>query len=181
MMRPFALIAMLFATGCDTAGFSDAYMALDSAGKRQREYFFTDTENIYCVGKLASGVDDLTVSGTLRAQQIYDRRSGEPIDVDYYLGTEDQAPGAGEDITVSFLLEHDQSNDPYPAGKFVCELSLDGEVVERLPFEIKFPACPEAPVVSGAVCEGFVLQGARCPGALSDDCTCEDDGVWSCR
>ena len=181
MTRGCVLAALLLTTACDTAGFSDAYMALDSAGKREREHFFTDTEDIYCVGKLASGVDDLTVSATLRAQQIYSPKSGKPIDVDFYLGMEDQAPGAGKDITVSFLWERDEADQPYLAGKFLCELALDGEVVERLPFEIQFPACPEAPIFSGAVCVGFVLEGARCLGALSDSCTCEQDGVWSCR
>jgi hypothetical protein len=182
-MRHHLVLAavLLTSVGCDTAGFSDAYMSLDSAGKRRREHFFTDTENIYCFGKLASGVDDLTVSGTLRAEQIYDPRNGTPVDVDFYLGTEDQAPGAGKDITVAFLLEHDESDEPYTAGKFVCELGLDGEVVERLPFEIEFPTCPEAPIFTGAVCAGFVLQGAQCQGALADTCTCQEDGVWSCR
>ena len=172
-------VLLLTTASCDTAGFSEAYMSLDSAGRREREYFFTDTENIYCFGKLASGVDDLTVSGALRARQIYDPRSGTATDVDFYLGMEDQAPGAGEDISVSFLLER-ESEEPYPAGKFVCELALDGEVVESLPFEIRIPACPEAPIFSGAVCEGFVLQGARCAGALAGQCTCQEDGVWSC-
>jgi len=171
----------LLATACDTSGFRDAYMALDSAGQRKREKFFTDTENVYCVGKLASGVDDLTVSAVLRAEQLYDPHSGDPIEVDYYLGVKDQAPGKGKDITVSFLLERNQADDPYPAGKFSCELQLDGEVKERLPFEIAFPDCPEAPIVTGAACAGFVLEGSRCPGALADACLCGADGVWQCH
>jgi hypothetical protein len=173
--------SLLLTTACDTSGFRDAYMALDSEGNRERTRFFTDTENIYCVGKLASGVDDLTVSATLRAEQMYSPRDGKPYDVDYYLGVEDEAPGKGKDITVAFLLEHPNSDAPYPAGRFVCELALDGEVAERLPFEIAFPDCPEAPIVSGALCAGFVVEGARCTGALSTPCTCGSDGVWSCR
>lgn len=172
---------LLLSSGCDTAGFSDAYMSLDAAGRRHRSQFFTDTEDIYCVGKLASGVEDLTVSATLRATQLYDGRSGKPIDVDQYLGIEDQAPGTGSDITVSFLLERSDNDAPYPAGKFVCELALDGEVRERLPFEVAFPPCPEAPIVSGAACAGFVLEGSRCPGVSNQDCTCKSEGVWSCR
>ena len=174
-------VLLLLTAGCDTAGFSDAYMALDSSGKRKRDHFFTDTEDIYCVGKMASGVEDLTVSASLRATQIYDRRGGKPIDVDYYLGVEDLAPGAGSDITVSFKLERTDSDAPYLAGKFVCELAIDGEVRERVPFDVRFPECPEAPIVNDALCGGFVLEGARCGGALNDDCTCRQDGVWSCR
>lgn len=181
MRRSWLGGALLLTSACDTSGFRDAYMSLDSAGNRERTQFFTDTENIYCIGKLASGVDDLTVSATLRAEQIYDPHGGKPIDVDYYLGVEDTAPGKGKDITVAFLWEHPESDEPYPAGKFVCELSLDGEVAERLPFEIAFPACPEAPIASGGLCAGFVLESARCTGALGTPCTCGSDGVWSCR
>ena len=176
-----AALLTLSIAGCDTAGFKDAYMSLDSAGNRQRDGFFTDTEAIYCVGKLVSGVDDITVSAVLRAEQLYDSRTGEPSPVSFYLGTEDQAPGAGEDIIVSFQLERDEADAPYPAGKFVCELALDGRVEERLPFEIAYPTCPEAPIVTGATCRGFVLEGASCPGAFGDDCACTDQGLWQCR
>lgn len=172
---------LLLTAGCDTAGFSDAYMSLDSSGKRKREHFFTDTEDIYCVAKVASGVEDVTVSGSLRATRIYDPRGGKPMAVDYYLGVEDLAPGAGSDITVSFKLAREDSDAPYLAGEFVCELAIDGEVRERVPFDVAFPDCPEAPIVNGALCGGFVLEGARCVGALKEDCICKEDGVWSCR
>jgi len=172
---------VLLATACDTSGFSDAYLALDSSGKRHRDYFYTDTEAIYCIGKLASGVDDLTVSVTIRAEEIDDPKTGAAQRVDYYLGTEDVAPGAGKDLVVSFKLEKEEEDEPYPAGKFVCELSLDGELAERVPFEIRFPNCPEAPIVDGMLCGGFVLEGARCDGAFSMPCTCGSDGVWQCR
>lgn len=174
------LAVLLLATGCDTAGFRDAYMSLDSAGKRKREHFFTDTEKIFCIAKLASGVDDVTVSATLRAQELYDPRDGHAHDVDYRLAISDAAPGKGEDITVSFELEHADSDDPYVAGKFVCELAIDGEIKELLPFEVAFPDCPEAPIVSGGICAGFVLEGARCTGAFSTPCVCGTDGYWSC-
>ena len=180
MLRCLSYALLLTTLGCDTAGFSDAYMSLDPSGRREREHFYTDTESIYCFGKLASGVEDLTVSATVRAQRLYDPVSGEPREADLFLGTEDMAPGAGEEIEISFLLEH-EPDAPYPAGEFVCELALDGELVESLPFQIRFPACPEAPVFTGSVCAGFVLPGARCPGALSGSCTCQSDGVWSCR
>jgi hypothetical protein len=181
MSRLRVALLVLFATGCETSGFSDAYMALDSSGKREREYFFTDTEEIYCVGKLASGVDDLTVSVAIRAEQIYDPKTGAAQRVDYYLGTEDQAPGAGQNLIVSFKLEKSDTDAPYPAGRFVCEFSLDGELKERLPFEVRFPSCPEAPIVDGTICGGFVLEGARCNSAFSMPCTCGSDGVWQCR
>jgi hypothetical protein len=181
-MRAGLLSALLLLTaGCDTAGFSDAFMALDSSGNRKREHFFTDTESIFCIGKLASGVNDLTVTGTLRAEQLYDLRDGSPRNVNFYLGRDEEAPGAGTDIIVSYEMLHPDPDSPYPAGRFVCELSLDGKVEERVPFEINYPACPDAPIVDGGICAGFVLAGARCAGALDNDCVCESDGTWSCQ
>lgn len=172
---------LLSLTGCDTAGFRDAYMALDSSGDRERERFFTDTEGIFCIAKLASGVDDVTVNAALRATQLYDARGGKPTDVDYYLGVSEEAPGKGEDITVSFELERPEPEAPYAAGRFVCELSIDGELRERIPFEVAFPDCPVAPIFSGGACAGFVREGARCRGALATTCECGEDGLWSCE
>jgi hypothetical protein len=155
-------------------------MALDSDGNRRRERFFTDTEQIFCVAKLASGVDDLTVTAAVHAEELLDPRDGRPLAVDYYLGFEDNAPGAGEDITVSFELERDQADQPYPAGRFRCELSLDDELQESLPFAVDF-ACPQAPLFTGQVCAGFVLEGTRCPAAaFEQECACGSDGAWSC-
>jgi hypothetical protein len=180
MSRAWLGALLLLVMGCDTAGFKDAYMSLDSAGKREREHFYTDTDKIYCIGKFVSGVEDVTVSATLRAQQLYDARDGHAYDVDYRLAISDEAPGKGEDIIVSFELERPESDAPYAAGKFVCELAIDGEIKERLPFEVQFPGCPEAPIYGGGFCAGFVLEGARCTGALSTPCVCGSDGLWSC-
>lgn len=172
---------LLLTTGCETSGFRDAYLSLDSAGKRERERFFTDTEGIFCIGKMASGVEDVTVRARLRAEQIYDPRTGRAVDVDYDLGLSEVAPGKGEDITVSFEFERPDADAPFTAGRFVCELSLDGELQERLPFEVSFPDCPAAPLYSGAACAGFVLPGSRCDGALGAPCVCRDNGSWSCE
>jgi hypothetical protein len=175
------LAALLFATaGCDTSGFRDAYMALDSEGNRERERFFTDTEAIFCIAKMASGVDDVTVRARLLATTIYDPRDGTPKDVDHELAISEEAPGRGEDITVSFELKRDGTDAPYVAGRFVCELAIDGKVEERVKFEVALPDCPEAPIFSRGVCAGFVLEGARCAGALGGECECTE-GLWSCK
>jgi hypothetical protein len=176
-----ALVLLVCALGgCDTAGFRDAYMSLDAEGKRERERFFTDTEAIYCIGKMASGVDDVTVTASVRAQQLYDPRDGSAIEVDFQVGAKDIAPGAGEDITVGFLLERENDDAPYDAGKFVCELAIDGEVRERLPFEVAFPDCPEAPIITGTACAGFVLDGTRCPNPFGQPCLCSGERGWQC-
>jgi hypothetical protein len=177
-----ALLLLVCALGgCDTAGFRDAYMSLDADGNRERQRFFTDTEAIYCIGKLASGVDDLTVTASIRAQQLYSPHDGSASKVDFQVGAKDIAPGAGEDITVAFELERENDDAPYGAGKFVCELAIDGEVRERLPFEVAFPRCPEAPISVGTACAGFVLEGARCPNPLGHPCTCGGEQGWQCQ
>lgn len=180
MKRGWLAGLLLLVTGCDTSGIRDAYMALDSEGNRERERFFTDTESIFCIAKMASGVDDVTVSARLLAEQIYDPRDGRAIDVDYELAISEEAPGRGEDITVSFELKRDEADAPYAAGRFVCELALDGEVKERLPYEVAFPDCPEAPIFTRGICLGFVIEGSRCDGALGGSCVCGEDGHWSC-
>jgi hypothetical protein len=155
-------------------------MALDSGGKRERERFFTDTEGIFCIAKMASGVDDVTVNARLLAEQLYDSRDGRATNVDYELAVSEEAPGKGKDIMVSFEWKRLDPDEPYAAGRFVCELSLDGEVQERVPFEVALPACPAAPIFSGRICAGFVLDGSRCPGALGVPCVCDSEGLWSC-
>jgi hypothetical protein len=179
-MRALLLGLLAILTSCDSWGIREAYMALDSEGSRRRERFFTDTEEIFCIARMASGVEDLTLTATLRAQQVFDPRDGGAIDVDWYLAFEDEAPGAAEDVTVSIELERDDSDVPYLAGNFTCELSLQGELQEIVPFTVDF-ACPQAPITSGAPCAGFVIEGTTCPGAFQEICDCGSDGVWSCQ
>ena len=90
--------------GCETAGFKRAYMALDSAGDRKRERFFTDTEQIFCVGELASGRADVTVTAKLVAHEL-GSTDGSAAAGDVTLATEELAPGKGEDLRVSFEWE----------------------------------------------------------------------------
>lgn len=164
---------------CETAGFKRSYMALDSNGERKRDVFYTDTEAIYCVVEMASGRADVTVTAQLRATALYIPPRGNPVDVDIVLAADEEAPGAGDDITLSFEWERD-GDEPYPAGSFVCEVFLDGVLEAQLPFEVRYPDCPVAPIWDGLVCEGFVLPGAKCAGAVSPDiCRCES-GEWRC-
>lgn len=174
-------VALLALSSCRSAGIKRAYMSLDSDGSRKRDVFFTDTENIFCVAEIANGRKDLTVGGAWRSTSFYSPIDGTPRQANAVLGIGEEAPGAGEDVKVFFRLEL-PDDTPYPAGTFVCDLSLDGEVEESLDFEIRFPACPAAPLVSGLVCRDFVVDGSTCPGALSGTtCTCTDSGIWECN
>jgi hypothetical protein len=178
--RGAMLLMFLTLAGCKTAGFKETFMALDGSGNRRREHFFVDTEEIHCVGKLASGVNDVTVTGVLRATQLWDPQAREMRKVDAVLATEELAPGAGKDLVIAFKLEPPSDGGPYRAGEYTCELSIDGEVEASVPFDIAFPECPAAPVSSGALCEGFVLPGSRCPSSTKTECVCAESGNWEC-
>jgi hypothetical protein len=173
------LLCLSFA-GCKTAGFKETFMSLDSSGDRRREHFFVDTEEIHCIGKMVSGVSDVTVTGVVRASQLWDPRTKTMRKVDAFLATEEVAPGAGKDIVVDFKLKPRTEGEPYEAGVYTCELSIDGEVEASVPFDVAFPACPAAPIFGGERCEGFVLPGSACPSAVKTDCVCAASGTWEC-
>jgi hypothetical protein len=178
---PAALLALSL-LACDTAGFKDSYVALDAQGNRKRDVFFTDTESIFCVAEMASGVDDVTVVAKLRARALYDEFTGEPHELDTIAGAEEQAPGAGTDITVSFLIEKPEGIEFYPAGWFVCELYLDGKLESSLDFEVRYPKCPFEPVQAEKPCAGVVLFGSKCPSPDGLTCRCQPEpGVWECE
>jgi hypothetical protein len=167
--------------GCDSAGFKRAYMALDPGGDRRRERFYTDTEAIYCVVEMASGRDDVTVSARVRAHELFLPPNGESVPVDLVIGVGEEAPGRGDDLLVSFRLEKDAPSEPYLAGRYSCDLYLDGDFEESVAFDIVYPACPVPPAVDGTVCEGYFLPGATCPGVASgSSCVCDTAGTWLC-
>jgi hypothetical protein len=168
--------------GCDTVGVKDAYTALDGRGDRKRDVFYTDTKAIYCVLEMASGVADVTVTARLRANALYDERTGEAHAVDTIVGIEEQAPGAGENQVVSFRIQKPQGLDVYPAGDFTCELLIDGELEAELDFEVQYPDCPFLPIEAQSSCAQVVLRGVECPAPFGGACVCEPDaGVWECE
>lgn len=177
----WGLLLCLGLGACKTSGFKETFMALDSSGNRRREHFFVDTEEIHCIGKMASGVADVTVSGALRAQRLWDPESATFRDVDALVATDELAPGAGKDLLVDFKLKPAEDQAPYRAGNYTCELSIDGELEAVVPFDISFPACPVAPVVAGGLCQGFVAPGASCPSSIGRRCVCGDSGDWECQ
>jgi hypothetical protein len=173
--------ALCLLASCRSAGIKRAYMSLDSDGKRQRDVFYTDSDGIFCVAEVASGRDDVTIEATLRQTAEYSSLNGALIPTSHFLARSEEAPGAGDDIKVSFQLELENDDQPFPAGRFACDLALDGDREESLDFEIRFPACPAAPLVTGLACAGFVLPGATCPGAVTGTlCTCAGSGAWEC-
>jgi hypothetical protein len=177
-----ALSTGLGALGCNTSGFKDAYMALDGAGNRKRDVFYTDSEQIYCVAELASGVADVTVTARLRVWALYDPSTALPLEFPGdIVGAEEQAPGSGADISASFPIEKPEGADFYPAGKFTCELSLNDELEASLDYEIRYRDCPFMPIEPETTCAGLVLLGNQCPGPFGATCICTPEtGTWTC-
>ena len=168
--------------GCKSVGIKDTYAALDAQGERKRSVFHTDTPAIYCVMEMASGVEDVTVVARLRANALYDRLTGDRVRVGTIVGAEEQAPGIGEDIAISFLIKKPMGFDFYPAGDFSCEFLIDGELEATVDFEVRFPSCPFAPIETGTSCAGLVLLESECPGPIGDTCVCTgDEASWQCE
>jgi hypothetical protein len=160
-------------------------MSLDASGDRHRTAFDTQTKNIYCIGELASGRADITVSARIRAPLLLDRASGQMVAADLTMGVGEMAPGKGEHTIVSFEFRRPADSgsmtQPYIPGSYVCELSIDGHLEDAVPFQIAYAPCPKEPPLSGAPCAGWVRPGADCQGISPRiACHCGDEGVWSC-
>ncbi len=121
-----ALFVALTSVACDSAGFKRGYMALDSEGARARR-LYTDSEGIFCVVEMASGREDVTVKAELHAQAFYVPPDGHAEEASVFIAAEEEAPGAGEELTVSFEWVRD-ADEPYPAGVYECRLFLEDEL-----------------------------------------------------
>ncbi|HTU62746.1 MAG TPA: hypothetical protein VMF89_29995 [Polyangiales bacterium] len=177
-------IALLALAACDTVGIKRSYMALDAKGYRQRNAFQTDTESIYCVAEMASGVDDVTVVAKVRARSLFDPFNGRRVTVDgsAVVGAEEQAPGRGEDLILAFHLLKPEGDEFYPAGEFSCDLYVDGKREESLDFVVRYPDCPFEPIKAESSCAGVVLYGSECPSPLGARCVCsEESEQWECE
>jgi hypothetical protein len=184
------LVVATIALSCRTAGMRRAYMALDSEGLRQRTSFFTDTQSIYCIGELVSARDDVTVSAVIKSTALVDA-TGQLVPVQQIYTVAEQAPGHTQLSLTSFAMLQTPAGTstsmapldgvPYPAGQFVCELSIDGQLEESLSFSIDYPDCPTVPVAATISCQGWVKQGSRCPSSTpGQTCTCGTSGLWEC-
>lgn len=178
-----ALLCALGAVSCNTAAVKRGYMSLDAQGDRHRTIFYTDTDTIFCIGEMAIGRKDATLGATFRALDFASPPKGDYVATDTVLAVTDTvANSTGDDVTASFQLLKKRSMDPWPAGYFQCEISIDGVKEETIPFEIRYPDCPFQPSFDGDNCLGFFLPGATCPGADSaQTCVCSDAGAWQCR
>ncbi|MET0792856.1 MAG: hypothetical protein ABW061_15150 [Polyangiaceae bacterium] len=177
-----ALFAII-ATACNTAAVKHSYMSLDQDGNRKRTVFYTDTDKIYCIGEMAIGRKDISITAALRTTALAPPPSGTLAPLASTLAVKDVTPAAtGSDVLVAFQIVKSDMKAPWPAGDFVCDLAIDGELSASIPFQIEYPDCPLAPPRAGDSCAGFFLPQSECVGALSAQrCVCTDDGVWQCR
>jgi hypothetical protein len=176
---------------CRTAGLKQAYTALDSEGNRKRSTFFTDSQSIYCIGELVSARADVTLSGVIRSTRRYDA-AGQLVPVEDVYTSDELAPGKTKDTIAAFTMnkvpvaENSTSSVspdalPFPAGDYVCDLSIDGEHEETVSFSIVYPDCPTVPAAPTIPCRGWVKQGSQCPAETPNTtCTCASSGLWEC-
>jgi hypothetical protein len=163
------------------------YMALDEQGARKRSSFYTDTESIVCIAEVPAPRDGITVSATVRQTRTIDQK---PVNVVIAIGeTVPQKQVAGSGVPkVSFSLVRASVNgnalsdqEPWPAGGFQCEVSIDGIQRGSAAFDVLIPKCPLYPAAQGLRCTGFYpVNGDPCPAAdQSVTCVCKDTG-WDC-
>ena len=185
---PAAGLSLFLASiACQSAGVQRAYMALDGTGARKRTAFYTDTDQIWCDVDYSSGRKDLTINATIRATALYNPVSGvvEPVDARLAVGEVVGQTGTGTTAGFQWQLLDAMGSpaasgtQPYPVGDFVCDISLDGQLMESLPYSVSFPDCPVPAIIDALPCLGWVAPNSVCPGVSGLPCVCRD-GVWAC-
>ena len=189
-----ASLAVPVLSACTSTGnVVDIRMALDENGWRERNQFFTDSEKIYCVGKLGIGRPSAVVEMKIREYQRYDFLSNKFIDTDGVAAVEEIKPDRSkEPIDLSLELTPRGPTDgesggavPFNPGRYECEVYLDGELQGTAPFNILFPPCPEFSIAPETRCYGFYRAGDTCPrfGQSSTNpkiCKCTAEEGWAC-
>lgn len=188
----FVLLPAAVVSCTSTARVSDVYMALDGAGDRKRNVFFTDTKEIHCVVELGIGRRGATVETLVRALQGYDFASDKFFATDRVLANVEASPTPSDGIqTVDVTLKPrgpdgvETDGLPFPPGRFVCEAYLDGKLEQTAVFNIDFPDCPASQIAPGTLCFGFYKQNLECPryGVTAKDpakCRCTTLKGWEC-
>jgi hypothetical protein len=188
-----------------TANVDDLFMALDSSGDRRRNDFFTDTVSIDCIAQMASARNDVTLEMLIRQTARFDFDMQQSVQANRVLAAVEIAPGTttGAQLQAVPLVKTDakgneQDSLPYPAGSYTCEAYLDGQKQKTVNFDIQFPPCPDATIITGQPCKGFYRIDDKCPefGASSTEnvhCTCTANngpidpmmnptgGNWACE
>lgn len=187
-----ALVLLGVTTSCSsTARVIDVYTALDGTGDRKRQVFFTDSTELHCVVEGAFSRRGVTLEILYRQVQAYDLTNGKFFDTDRVQARSEFAPGTGDgrqffDSRLTTVGPDGEPAEELPleAGRWICDVYLEGKLEDTAIFNIVFPECPPAEILNGDRCIGFFEQNRECPryGATSTDrarCTCKGFG-WEC-
>ena len=172
-------------------------MALDEDGSRRRGVFFTDTTNIFCVAQVGVGRPDVTLEILIR--QV----ASAPIGTDAFESvnavvaanefhpelTKERPTLVAMSLVPTSLDEEgrvvEDTQAPFNAGSYKCEVYLDGEKVKSVDFNVDYPSCPTTVIHQGTPCLGYYTLNKECPASgLTGDqdltCICEASG-WNCQ
>ncbi len=177
-----------------TANITEVYTALDGDGNRRRNEFFTDTKEIHCVAEAGIGRPGVTIEGFIRQLQAYDFATNKFVPVDRVLAYTEFSPGQSDKpVKIDLSLtpgqgekEGESANDqPFIAGRYQCEVRLDGSVEGIAVFNIDFPPCPPAVIIPGTRCFGYYRENDLCPaagesGQQDPKCSCSLLEGWKC-
>jgi hypothetical protein len=192
LLVPMLLLLASVSSCATTARISDVYMALDGQGDRKRNVFVTDSKEIHCVVEMGIGRKGATVSVIIRQVQAYDFPTDKFFETNRVVANAENSPQPADgiqllDVTLKVLDASGQPVDgaPFPAGRFVCEASLDGSLEMSAIFNVDFPDCPASTIAVGSVCGGFYKNQSVCPhygaSAMSPpNCQCDDVKGWHC-
>lgn len=186
------LLAGALSSCTTTARINDIYMALDGDGNRRRNVFFTDTKEIHCVVEMGIGRPGTTVEAIVRQDQSYDFAADRFFDADRVLANAETSPSAGQgiqklDVTLKPVSPDgtEESDSPFPPGRYQCEAYLDGRLEKVTIFNVDFPPCPTSTIFPTSRCFGFYKKLDVCPkyGETSRDparCRCSILTGWEC-
>jgi hypothetical protein len=188
-----ALLVAAMPACSKTASVIDVYTALDGEGNRRRNVFFTDTQEIHCIAEVGISRKDATFQVQTRMVQYYDFVTRQFVDTDRVGTPVEDAPGPQKSKVVidSPLTKigpdgKPLTDSPYPAGRYICEVYLDGELGGSAVFNVLVPPCPDGQLFPGTKCYEFFDKDAVCPafGISSTDpakCRCDIDKGWDCQ
>jgi hypothetical protein len=190
------LLAVGLLPSCSqTANITEVWTALDSEGLRRRNLFFTDTKEIYCVGKAGIGRDGVTIEAFVRQSRAFDFQKNDFVLVDRIAAYEEFSPERSQDPSIVDIAfkpadaaiesEIGTNDPPFPPGTYRCEMLLDGVLEGSATFDVEFPPCPPTEIIPGALCFGFYRIGDECPasgatGAPDPKCRCTLERGWEC-
>lgn len=186
-----SLLGSVLPSCTDTVAVSELTTALDTAGARRRNVFFTDTNEIHCVATVSAGRNNATLHLRIRQLQRFDYQTGRFLDADRVVSQIEVVPSAGNNQQYSIALvrtnaKGEESDEiPFQPGRYQCEALVDGELERKAIFNVDFPACPDETILMPTACYGFYELGRRCPafGASSTEpaqCVCDFAKGWDC-